>query len=373
MAGASGSPEPRPAAPPGRATRGSGRDRRSSGSPFLRYLARRLILIPVQLVFILLILYLAIDVPSDLTQHPPMSFWGIDQGFFQLVINIFTGNWGTADYLLYRLPWTQTFAYFVPPSVQLAAFALPIAALLAYPMSLLVGWSRRTWLDAPSRFITLTAALLPVFVVGTLVLNALFYPYLNAYGDIPGQGLIPSSGWFFNQYGYPSWIIYNAVTQPTGFPLIDAIYHHAWTIASISLTKTLIQASVVAVAYVAIFFRHARAVVRSTREETYIVGARSRGVSERTLLWRHAARAVTPPFLLIFALTIPEYLAVQFAVEVAFTDQSGFGYLIFSSLVEGQLAPVIPLVFLIAIVVLAWALLVDLLAIRIDPRSAVGR
>ncbi|MGA8091579.1 MAG: ABC transporter permease subunit [Thermoplasmata archaeon] len=105
----------------------------------------------------------------------------------------------------------------------------------------------------------------------------------------------------------------------------------------------------------------------------YIVGARSRGISERTLLWRHAARAVTPSFLLIFALTIPEYLGVQFAVEVAFVDQSGFGYLIFASLTTGQLAPVIPLVFLIAIVVLVWALLVDLIALRLDPRGLAGR
>lgn len=338
-------------------------------SGFSRYALRRLLLIPGQLVFILLILYLVIDVPVDLTQTPPASLVSIDRGFFEMVFNIFTANWGTADYLRYQMPWTQVFAYYIPPSIQLAAFALPIAAVLAYPVSLLAGWSRRPGVDVSTRGVTLTAALVPVFVVGTLVVNALFFGFLGYFQDVPSQGLMPSTAWFFDHGGYPSWILYFAVTQPTGFPLVDAIYHQAWTIAAISFVKTLVQASVVAAAYVAIFFRHARSVVRSTREEVYIVGARSRGVSERTLLWRHAARAVTPSFLLVFALTIPEYLGVQFAVEIAFVDEFGFGYLIFSGLSQGVLAPLIPLVFLIAVVVLVWALVVDLIAARFDPRG----
>ena len=349
-------------------------------SAFARYALQRALLIPAQLLFVLLILYLVIDLPVALTKTPPESLVAIDQGFYQMVFNLFTGNWGTTTYtpgqagfLSLHVPWTEVFAYYIPASVQLAVFALPIAAVLAYPVSLLAGWSRRPGVDAPARFVTLVAALLPVFVVGTLVLNALFFPYLKDVGDVPSQGLIPSSAWFFANGGYPSWILYHFATQPTGFPLVDAVIHHAWDIAAISFMKTLIQALVVAVAYVAIFFRHARSIARSVREEVYIVGARSRGISERTLLWRHAARAVAPSFLLVFALTIPEYLGVQFAVEVAFVDQSGFGYLIFASLNGGSLAPVVCLVFLIAIVVLVWALIVDLLAIRLDPRGVTGR
>lgn len=345
-----------------------------------RYALRRLILLPVQLVFIILVLYIAIDIPRALSQSPPESLTQIDRGFFELVANIFTGNWGTTVYsrgqtgfLRLGLGWRQVFGYFVPASLQLAVFALPIAAGLAYPFSLWAGWTRRPGVDPPARFVTLLAALLPVFVVGTLVLNALFNPFLNTFGDLPSQGLLPADFWFFDRGGYPPWILYDFATTPTGFPLIDALIHHAWQVALISFLKTLIQASVVAIAYVAIFFRHARSIARSVREETYIVGARARGVSERTLLWRHAARAAIPSFLLVFALTIPEYLGVQFAVEVAFVDQSGFGYLIFASLTSGDLSPVIPLVFLIAIVVLVWALVVDVLALRLDPRGLASR
>lgn len=352
-------------------------------SGFARYALQRLLLIPAQLVFVILILYLVIGVPAGLTQYPPESLVGFNQGFYQLVFNLFTGNWGTSSFVRYfngghgpnplePIPWSWIFAYYIPSSVQLALFALPIAAVLAYPVSLLAGWSRRPSVDAPARFVTLSAALLPVFVVGTLVLNAVFLGYLGYFQDIPSDGLLPSTVWFVVHGGYPSWILYGFATQPTGFPLVDAVLHQAWAVAAISFTKTLIQALVVAVAYVAIFFRHARSIARSVREETYIVGARSRGISERTLLWRHAARAVAPSFLLVFALTIPEYLGVQFAVEVAFADP-GFGYLVFASLTGGVLSPLVPLVFLMSIVILGWTLLVDLIAIRLDPRGVVGR
>jgi peptide/nickel transport system permease protein len=329
-------------------------------------------------VFVLLILYLAINVPASIATGLPVGFQTYVQGFFQVVANDFTGNWGTttlqlAGYDTYNVPWTQVYAYYIPPSVQIAVFALPIAAALAYPLSLLAGWSRRPGLDAPARFLTLTGALLPAFVVATLVMNAVFFSYLSYFQDVPSQGLIPSVGWFVLNGGYPSWILDDFITRPTGFPLVDALIHHSWTIAAISLTKTLLQASVVAIAYVAIFFRHARSVVRSTSEEPHIVGARARGISERTLLWRHAAKRVTPSFFLIFALTIPEFLGVQFAVEAAFVDQSGFGYLTFTTLTEGNLAPLDALVFLLAILVLVWAFVVDLVAIRLDPRGAVAR
>jgi peptide/nickel transport system permease protein len=292
------------------------------------------------------------------------------------VIDNFTGNWGTdivplAGIGLSGQPWAQVFAGYIPASVQLALFSLPIAAALAYPVSLLAGWSRRPWLDTPARFFTLLGALLPAFVIGILVYNALFFPYLHLFRDIPGLGLLPSVGWFDLRGGYPSWILYDSVTVPTGFPLIDALLHHAWAIAEICFIKTLIQASVVAVAYVAIFFRHARSVVRSVREEAHLVGARAWGIPERRLLWRYAARRVTPSFFLIFALTIPQFLGVLFAVEIAFIDQSGFGYLLFYDL--GDLTVMDALIFLIALFVLLWTLVVDLIAIRLDPRGAVVR
>jgi peptide/nickel transport system permease protein len=342
---------------------------------FSRYVVQRLLLLPGQLLFVILILYVALNLPLAITQSPPESALAFLRGFGQVVYNDFTGNWGTGVYLRTTLPWTQIIADSVPTSLQLALFALPIATGIAYPLSLVAGWSRRRGSDAPARFSTLAGALLPAFVIGTLVMSLLFFAYLAWFQDTPSQGLMPSPTWMVQNGGFPSWVTLAYVTHPTGLPLVDALLHEDWPFAAISVTKTLIQASVVAIAYVAIFFRHGRSIVRSVSDEPYILGARARGISERTLLWRHTARRVGPSFLLVFALTIPGYLGVQFAVEAAFVDYAGFGYLAFTDLTMPMpiLSVLDPLVFLLAIVVLVWTFVVDVVALRLDPRGVLGR
>ncbi|MFZ0699742.1 MAG: ABC transporter permease [Thermoplasmata archaeon] len=332
----------------------------------------RLALLPVQLVFVLLLLYLAIDLPVALSSTPSLTLVAGIQGFGQMVINIFTGNWGMGP-PPYDVSWSQLYADFLPNSIELALFALPIAALIAYPVSLVIGWTRRPAVDVPARLTTLIGALLPVFVVGTLLLYALFYPIFDTFHDVDSGGLIPSPLWFLDNYGYiPSWVVFGQITRPTGFPLVDGAIHHAWSFEAFTLAKTLEQASIIAIVYVAIFLRHARSLVASASQELHVTAARSRGVSERTLLWRHTARRVTPTLLLVFALTIPGYLVTQFVVEGVFGDP-GVGFLTLTNLTYGPLQPLEGLIFLLAAFILGAVLIVDLIANRLDPRGASTR
>jgi ABC-type dipeptide/oligopeptide/nickel transport system permease component len=351
----------------------------SRRSPFSIYALRRVVLIPAQLLLVLFVLFTARTLPAGVAHALPGGaayyFHGFFQSFYYFAGNLLVGNWGSTSLpnAGYAPPtsWGAYLILLLPPTVQLAVFALPIAAAVAYPVSLLAGWSRRAGIDPPARVLTLVGALVPSFFVGILVLNLVFFPFESTFQDIPSQGLIPSFGWFVVHGGYPSWIRYQSVTRPTGFPLVDALIHHAWSIAEISLVKTLIQASVVAAAYIGVFFRHARSAVRSVRDEPHIVGARAWGIPERTILWRHAARRVTPSFLWIFALTTPEFVGILFSVEIAFGDQTGFGWLLFYYL--GNLKVIDALVFVLAVAVLLWALGVDLVAVRLDPRGALAR
>ncbi len=332
----------------------------------------RLALLPIQLLFVLLLLFTAIDLPLLLSANPHLTLIGFFQGFEQMVIRIFTGNWGMGPDP-YDVPWSQLYADFLPNSIELALFALPIAALIAYPLSLVLGWTRRPVVDVPARVATLVGALLPAFIVGTLVLYAFFFAFFNAFHDIDSSGLIPTPTWFNNYYGYiPSWVLWGVITRPTGFPLVDGVIHQAWTFEGITLTKTLIQASIIAIAYVAIFLRHARSLVASASQELHVTAARSRGISEHTLLWVHTARRVTPTLFLVFALTIPGYLVTQFVVEALFNDP-GVGFLTISTLTYGGLQPLEGLIFVLAAFILCAVFVVDLIANRLDPRGATTR
>lgn len=364
--------------PPARATD----HRRRASSPFVRYALTRLALIPAQVVFVLWLLYILIDVPSILYSRPghvvaTMTVGQFFSGFGTMVVNIFTGNWGIASDTAYNMPWSQLYAEFLPNSIQIAIFALPLSALLAYIVAFRVGWTRRPAADVGTRVVSLGVGLVPVLLLGLLIEFALFFVFSNAFGDIPGGGLIPSYFWFQTHYGgYPPWV--NAqlgyVTRPTGFPMIDGVINHAWTFEAITLSKTLMQALAVALVYVTLFLRHARSIVVSAREEVHVDSGRSRGLTEEVLR-HHARREVLPTFLLLFALTIPAYLATQFVIEGVFNDP-GIGYLTLTILTIGNVgnfAGLEGMIFLLALVVLVSVFLVDVAAARLDPRGALAR
>ncbi len=352
---------------------------RPRGSPrltrFGRFVLRRLLLVPAQLLFVLLLLYLALYEPTNLQSGQNANLAGFAAGFAQMVVNDFTGNWGSSSFQQYPgVPWVQLYAYLLPNSVELGAIALSISAAIAYPVSMIVGWSRRRTVDLSARFVSLFGTFLPVMVVASLVISLLFFWFVAVFHDLPDGGVIPSLFWFITYYGsIPSWILFGSITQPTGLPLVDGVVHQAWAYEQITLLKTLLQASIIAVVYVTIFLRHARAVVVAASQEPHLVAARARGIRERTLLWKHTSRRVRPTFMLVFALTLPAYLGTQFAVEAAFLDR-GIGFLVLMTLTGqggGGLAPLQAMMFMVAILILVWLFVVDVLSHRMDPREAI--
>lgn len=358
------------------------RPRRRRLSPYARYALQRLLLLPAQILLVLAILYTALFVPNNLATGQNIGLAGFWSGFSQMVINDFTGNWGVAVQFGV-VPTAQVYAWAIPQSVELALFALGFAAAIAYPASLLAGWARRSSIDLTVRVTSLFGTLFPVIIGGGLVISALFYWFLATYRDIP-VGILPNVFWWLDQ-GYtlpPSWVLYSsAFTQPTGFPLVDGLLHQAWGFEEIVLVKTLIQAGIIATVYVSIFLRHSLPVVRDASQELHVVSARARGIRERSLLWRHTGRRVRPTFLLTFALTLPAYLGTQFVVEAVFQDY-GLGQLIFLTLTgqlppDRTLAPILEswqvMMFLLALAVLVWLLVVDLLAHWWDPRPVTAK
>jgi len=346
-------------------------------SRFGRFVLMRLALLPAQVLFVLVLLYLTIYEPTNIATHHNSGLIGFMTGFAGMVVHDFTGQWGVSNFQEYPgVAMVQLYGYLLPSTVELAVFSLGISAAIAYPVALWIGWSRRPGVDLSARVASLLGTLVPVFIVGLLVITALFFWFLAQFQDLPDNGVIPGLYWWeLYNGGYPHWIIYQSITQPTGFPLIDGLIHHAWAYEEITLIKTLIQAAVVALVYVTIFLRHARGVVRAASEEVHLVAARSRGVSERTLLWTHTGRRVLPTFLIVFALTLPVYLGTQFVVEATFLDP-GMGFLAFSSLTDqgtGGIAPFQSMMFLLSLVVLVWLFAVDVIARRLDPREVTAR
>ena len=373
-------------------------------SPFAQYVAARLLLVPVQILAILAVLFVFGTMlpsvfygtdPCTYTDpvcvaggwsnplNPPLAF---AYGFGHFAWNMFTGNWGYARYGNLVQPAGQFLTWWLPNSVELALFALPISAAIAYFVGLAAGSRRDGVVDAGVRVGSVVGLLIPTFLIVILFLGTFYDAFGRIFGDIP-YGFLPSSIWFQAHGGPPPWIGLAQTTSPTTLPLVDGVLHRDWPFVELVLVKTLWQALAIALVYVTIFLRFARHAVAEAFDEPHVRAARARGVPESTILWRHTGRRIVPLLLLVFGLTLPIYLGTQAVVEALSSDagvgtlliaemthvsQSGFGFHpAFTGQVVGNLYQVT--ILLLVVIVLLGNLSADILARYLDPRLLRSR
>jgi peptide/nickel transport system permease protein len=312
----------------------------------------------------------------------PLTGWSFLQGWSGFVAELFTGRWGKA--LLSssaEIPVTTLIAYYLPYSIELAAFSLLFTALISYPLGLLSGWRRGRGIDNTMRLLAAFGAFFPLVVLALYVSDFLYGPFLHAFGD-PLFGSLPSGVWFTQHYGgYPSWIGYFAQTSPTGFPLVDAALHQAWGVEALLWLKIIVQSLVIGLIYAALYLRYARLATAGTIDPVTTSSGRSRGLSDHTLLWRHTSRQVLPIYIYTFGNTFALFLLIQSLGEWFFQDTGMGQFLIYEVVVTIKYVPpptngpplLAVLAFLVLVVILTVNLLADALSRWLDPRLGWGR
>jgi peptide/nickel transport system permease protein len=220
--------------------------------------------------------------------------------------------------LLNRLPVTASLA-------AGAAILWLVGGTLAGVISAL---RRRSILDRSVMFVALAGVSLPVYFTG-LVAQLLFVHTLHWF---PGGQYVP-------------------LFQDPG----------AWA------GKLLLAWVTLALLYAATYARLTRATMLETLGEDYVRTARAKGLRERTVIAKHAMRAVLTPIVTIFGLDLGGLLGGAILTESVFS-LPGLGKLSIDAIGQKDL-PVILGVTLFAATFIVFAnFLVDLLYAVIDPR-----
>jgi peptide/nickel transport system permease protein len=208
-----------------------------------------------------------------------------------------------------------------PATVELAAAAALLSTLVAVPLGILSATHRDGPVDHVSRVASLLLQSMPGFWLG-LLLILLFAVELH--------GLLPA-------YGSGSW------------------------------RHLILPAVALAAAPLAQNARLVRAGMLEVLQQDYIRTARAKGVTERSVLYRHAFRNSAIPFITVSGLSLGFMLSGAIIIETVFA-WPGLGRLIVQA-VPGRDFPVIQAgVFVFALIFVALNLAVDLLYAVIDPR-----
>ena len=136
-----------------------------------------------------------------------------------------------------------------------------------------------------------------------------------------------------------------------------------------NLHTMILPALVLTIGSVVVYFRLLRGDLISTLQEEYITMARSKGLSDRYIMWRHALRPSSLSLLAAAGLNIGGLVAGAFVVEYLLA-LPGLGYALVNSINQVDYIVVQGITLFVAVIVVVLNFIIDFLFTLVDPRIA---
>src|SRR3954471_13757208 len=124
---------------------------------------------------------------------------------------------------------------------------------------------------------------------------------------------------------------------------------------------------VLAAAFTAVYARLMRGNMIEVLSEDYVRTARAKGVKERTVIVRHAARSALTPVITVFGIDVGVLMGGAILTETVF-NIPGVGRLSFDAIQRNDLPTIQGTTLFLALGVCLMALIVDILYAFLDPR-----
>lgn len=271
------------------------------------------------------------------------------QQFVIYVGKALTGDFGIS--VLTSNPVMTDIRRVFPATLELATLGTLIGALLGVPLGVLAAVRRGSFLDQIVRVIGLVGYSVPIFWLGLMAL-LVFYARL---GWVEGPGRID--------------VVYEyTVTPVTGILLLDTAMQGEWEAFRNVFGHLILPASMLGYFSMAYISRMTRSFMLTELGQEYVVAARAKGLSERTVIWRHALRNALVPLVTVIALSYANLLEGSVLTETVFS-WPGLGLYITDSLQNADMNAVLGGTIVVGSVFIGLNLLSDLLYRVLDPRT----
>jgi peptide/nickel transport system permease protein len=155
-----------------------------------------------------------------------------------------------------------------------------------------------------------------------------------------------------------------------GFPILKFVPFSKDPV--LNLTIMMIPGMTLGIAMVALILRMTRSCVLEVIRAQFVTTARSKGLNERVVLFKHVLRNALIPVVTLVGLRFGYLIGGLVIVEEVF-GIPGLGRLVIYSISKRDYPLVLGVVFFIALSFLIINLLVDILYAVIDPRISYGK
>jgi peptide/nickel transport system permease protein len=223
----------------------------------------------------------------------------------------------------------------LPPTISLVIGGTILWLIVGLSVGIISATRARSVFDRVSSVGVLIGLSMPAFVIGELLIGYVFEP-------------LYSHGFHFFNTGYAG--ITSGISPFLGHMILP------W------ITLATIQA--------AVYTRLSRGQLLETLGEDYIRTARSKGLSERRVIFRHGVRAALTPVLSQLGVDMGQLLGGVVVVETVF-GLGGIGQLSVEAVDQDNLPVIIGFVIISSIFVVIANIVVDLLYAALDPRVRI--
>ena len=265
--------------------------------------------------------------------------YGLDMdvipGFFTWLSKAIVGNFGDKCIV----PAVAKFQEVIGLSIVMGGISFVLSLIIAVPLGVLAATKQYSRADYVITAVALVGISLPTFFFATLL--KLFFSVKLGWFDL--YGLV---GRDYAQL--------DAMGQ-----LLDKANH---------LVLPIITLVIVSIGG---YMRYTRTNMLEVLNADYIRTARAKGLSERTVIYKHAFRNTLIPLVTIIGGSLPSLFSGALITETLFSIP-GIGYISYQSMVAGDIPFTMFYLSFMAVLTLASNLLTDILYGVVDPRVRIS-
>lgn len=262
---------------------------------------------------------------------------GIFTGYLTWLLEAVQGNFG--DSWEYTIPVMEKFSQVIGLSVVMGGISFVLQLIIAIPLGIVAATKQYSKLDYGITAGALIGISLPTFFFATL-LKLVFSVKL---------------GWF-DLYGL---VGRNYAQLDSWGKFLDMAHHLVLPIATLVIVS------------VGSLMRYTRTNMLEVLNADYIRTARAKGLSEHTVIYKHAFRNTLIPLVTIIGGSLPGLFSGALITETLFSIP-GIGYTSYTAMSNGDIPFSMFYMTFIAILTLAGNLISDILYAVVDPRVRIA-
>lgn len=336
----------------------------------LTYLLRRLLMLPVVMFAITLAIVGLLQILSPAQRAAAfvrseaqlrnldeiIEQYDLDEGFLVQYWNwasaVLSGNLGYST--TSNEPIAETLRKRLPASLELAIFSVIPVVGFGIWMGSVAAVNRDKFIDQFTRLLAIFGWSLPTFVLAIWLL-VVFYGGLDWFqpGRISNEFVIELAHGGFTQY--------------TGLMTVDSLLNGRLDIFLNALKHLVLPVTTLTVVVSALIMRVMRSSFLDALSQDYVRTARSKGLPERAVNYKHARRNALIPVLTLAGLTFAFMLNGQVVVEAIF-NYPGLGQWFATAAIQLDIPAVLAFTLVVAAIVVITNLVVDVLYAVVDPR-----